>query len=64
VHASKSLECQLLATLLNQTHTSKLSEFLKLRKYTMKVGGGSMLDDISLYHEDVIGILHNVYKTA
>ena len=59
----KSLEAQLLSTLLPCGSIPKLSTFLRLRKLTLKTStkNNPMLDDISLQHEDIIGIIHSMH---
>lgn len=62
----KSLESQLLSTLLPCELISKLSTFLKLRRLILKTTKSSLLtlDDISLEHEDILGIIHTAFTDS
>ena len=51
----------MLGGLLACEDATKLQTFLKLRKNVIKVGSKKMLDEITLQHEDVVGIVHSVY---
>lgn len=57
----KSLELHLLATLVYVPLKTKLALFVKLKRECLRLSTKKYLDEIILQHQDIIGIVHNVY---